>query len=1413
MSTTDLRLFIEERLREFDPTIDLSEGSPAQMYIVEPLLERFRTDPFEMDIEAYITELLQQTYPDVNFNEGSGIRDLLVKPAALLLDPISREVQIIKRSQSLAYPDLLSSAEADALVANLFISRATGSVASGKVRLYFAAPVPVSIGIINIAYTASGLRFIPTSAQSISAEAMLFNQDGGLYYFDVNYIAEAPGSAYNIKAGEIVGIEHINNAVRVTNLEPFEFGVDEETTEELISRAEMSVTERSLVTARGVYARLKETFPELKYVQVVGFSDPEMQRDIITGGDLGDILLAGNDGYTDPASDGGATTQYLSTRYSDFGSLFANRGPVYGYYLTSSSRFKGKDGEIRPAHPDHIIIGSISFTPEDVGRTITLMGAASANNGQFRIAAIVSEHEVALDNGSVPFAGVPESSITWVFDRPNPDMKVVEVINSKQLKVDGHLPSNVEQIIWAIRKKELTLSSIPGGIVTENSTELSIPPDTIHIGGCTDFYVRGAGVEQARLEIDSISSESHILTGVGLSVDTATYPSFVRQLGIDFRSSGVKPGQMLIIESGANAGIYSIIRVGEEPGSTGSDGTYLQVYPRLQTTESGMRYRIVDKILVDLIEPKTVRGEGSDAQTLQLSKIVTTSSAVDFGALGVEAGDILELLGGQNKGVYVIEGVSGLGNRYLILTSELSASESGVKWRVYKRHAGISKPLVRIESIDVLDSSGQLTGDKIPYAGVVDIRSFSFSNAGEGVKVEVNDAVTGIVGQVDLNSLSYPLGNCSLQISVNGGAGITIDLSGAGSISEIIQRINSAVPNIADVLVQDAQAHLVLRSLDRWLKVISGSNILGLADGEDNRQIKSASVSDWLSEEYRLLTREDAVYIKSGENIGLLHLVAVEQNRILAVMIDEQSGTLRFLRPDTNVQLAVGSRSYGKARLYFLEPTSFEVRGAWRPALKNTTDFPANRAIFSDGLGDIVQDEEQITYFTAEVNGAKLRFIPDPELGYQVIPYAGAAVPNNLTTNGNICISESSPAGNLGKNSRSGSINFFTKEIKAGDIVEITYQPIQSLNPIDVDQLKGKTISLSLGNTVSKTLMFPNTISSEQDVVDEINRFFGSTIAYKETINSVVYLRLEADLDILVVGGTALSVLGITPGVNNSSPNRANGPYTISYVGDVNQKELADRFTVNTMLQAAQAQHFKIHRPGVQRIHATAMKAQMEMGLYYMDVELVSEGPGDQWNIDAGLRLSAENYISDGYRLVTSDSNLTFSMYEKTKLELSRKILPAGASDDPAVALSLWGQNIQINYDRAPIVLEVQNFASSDLDRVVTANVIVRHLLPHYVRMTIYYLGGSDSDVVRDDLIAHINSLGPDDRIEVSDIQNIIYRRGASYVRNPIDIIAVVHLPDRSVVVERSNDYVTRGRLATFFPEDILVYRETPRAL
>ena len=160
-------------------------------------------------------------------------------------------------------------------------------------------------------------------------------------------------------------------------------------------------------------------------------------------------------------------------------------------------------------------------------------------------------------------------------------------------------------------------------------------------------------------------------------------------------------------------------------------------------------------------------------------------------------------------------------------------------------------------------------------------------------------------------------------------------------------------------------------------------------------------------------------------------------------------------------------------------------------------------------------------------------------------------------------------------------------------------------------------------------------------------------------------------------------------------------------------------------------------------------------------------------------------------------------------MHVSRRILTPGSTDSPENMTQVSKQNLQVNYERSDLVEQVQRFANAELDRVLCASIMVRHLIPHFVQFELTYQGGSKASVVEEDVDDYISGLLPEEVLEASAIGEMPRRRGAQRVEMPITLIGVVHGVDRKVQIDRSQDAISRGRLATFIADVITITRQT----
>lgn len=1356
MAVRDIEAFMRERGLLYDGNLDVNPGSPFDVQVIQPLIRRLGTDPFTVDLTTFISDRMRQAFPDIANQDDDAITDLLNKPATLLWDPVVREIIRVRQNLSFSDPTRMTVDEADALGANFFSTRKTGQYSRGPGRILFQNAQNVSISPANFFTAKGGLHFFPTETQSIRLEEMLLNiTEDGLYYFDVNLIAEQPGSSYNIEPNSLISVANVPSATRVTNTRRFSRGNNEENAQSFISRVKQELGERSLVTLRGIAAKIVNNFPEVNRLNVVGFNDPEMERDVIKGGGLGSILASGVDGLVLADGEGAARSRRFYEVGQDFVSLFGTTGPTSGWVLTVFDAF-----------------------------------GASADVQELNVIRVVGTQQLDVE-------------------------EQVMVVGSSGLR-------------WTLRRRELTLSNIPGGILLPNRDDgtVVVPDDEVHVGGMYDTFIRGTDFSEEVFTIDNVTDDEPLLSGVealkdavsgvdGFTLDDyGTTPSSGLLAQLD---EAVRFGYSLQIQDGPNAGTYRIV----DTQLTGSGQAFLATDPVPTVADAvGRRWRLFDVINVDLLNPRETRIEGTDLVTLQNSDVVTVPTGTDFITLGVSKDDVFELLAGADAGTYTVL-ADPTSPTQVQLDTVLSTTGSSLSYRIYRGNQGgaLVPPFVRVTKVELLDSSGQPVGTEVPYARPVDVQTRAFQNPSRGIKYDYKDVRLGLVSEA-VTTFAYAAGQ-TLVVWVEG-----------ASPDQRTLTLTQTSPDVATAVADINAQMLAVYGIPEATQVVGGnrlgfrpvgaSGFVAIVGGTakaaifgsgtelyttgDIRSDDVDSLGGWdaLDPPLDLVQGLDVVQPVDGNNVGFYaspftvnYLNAAKWASSVtassALLIGEllNNDTLNYLpvqtfSPESRRRVQFGARSLGSARVFFLEPTSFEVD--------------------ADAL------------FTLETDVGALSFIPDPTLDHQRIP----ALPSNDVPQDGQCTES-------GTTFTSASQDFVLSGIQPGDKLSIETQYVEATIVLadPVQNLVGETLVFSFDGEEDRTVIFlrddaslseANREVTRDGVVTQINDSVGEEVCELTGSNTIRFITAKT----LVIrqSGSANSVIlgtvaGTTPAVDftvqdvpNDSPFE--GLYDITDVSTTSL-EVSPAFPPSNPPYPSTVtnQAFRVYRTGVQRISTSEMSEnEAEAGLYYFDVELVSQGTGDQYNIGADEQLTIEGFRSDGYYLTTDEEILAFSSEERPKLVLSRSILEDGVDDDPRNATQLTGENIQVSYDRSGLVSDVQSFLSSETERVVCSNPLSRHLTPMFVRLDLLYQGGSAEDVVLEDIDEYIVDLAPIDTMDSSDIQKLVSDRGATYIQNPLDLIGVVHRNDRSIWITRSQDQLTVGRLTSFIPDLINVTRD-----
>jgi len=1344
MSILDLQAFLQERLAQYDSNIDTSSGSQADTVVIQPLLRRLGPDPFAVDVRAFLLDRLTQEFPDLATRDGDALTDLLVKPTELFLDPVVRENQRVRNNLSFRDPATLTVDEAEALGANFFSPRQTGKYATGVARVYFAQPQNKSISPANVCVSRSGLSFFPTSVQSISVDEMLFNVEGDLYYFDVNVIAEQAGDQYNIEPGELAQIRGIDSATRVTNKGRFKNGLAAETAVDYINRVQQELTERSLVTKRGIVAQLMRNFPEMTRLNVVGFNDPEMHRDVIEGGGLGAVVAAGMHG--------------LSTNDGE------NKPKTRRFQVDT-----GLDGPIDFT----ALMGPPGFDLSSRKYTITLHGT---------------------------FLGAPTAR----------DFVVKYVVNANTLDfVDQDLPLVQTGIVWTFRKSELTLSKIPGGILFPDSPNgtVTIPDGTIHVGGTADTYVRGTVLDANSVVINNVVDDSPVLSGV-LGVSDGLGGIVLQDLVLfPFAGANYNSGDATYqaidtaanklytfqIEDGPAAGIYRL-QGALQPGNLSGNPKFT-VYPPFPAAVGPFRWRLLDIIDIDFVEPKETRISGNDLQTFQASATVTTASGVNFDQFGTAIGDVLRISSGPDVGDYTVTAVTPFPSfSQLVLDRPVPHTTSSLIYSVFKpnKGGGVVRPFVRITSINLLDSSGQPVGSNIPYAKTLGGYSFAFSNPAHGIKVDVTDTLLGVVG-LKMPNVGVFVSGKTLALRFIGFPDFFITFAGVDPISpaSVVSQINAIIaPSTGPAAVLLPGNRLGIIPVNGKVQVVGDTNpvtsaipalfgdggFLGSIIYLDSTMARAEEIdtaANFFVDNVRppIDLTFDVFQVLDGKQVGFYTMAGVNPypgttlaSPIVGLTYPKAISANHDFAPEVFVHAEIGARSLGKSRLYFLEPTTIEVTG------------------------------ETIFEATNPDTGSVLRYIPDPTIEAQHIP----ALPAGPKPHDGF-----SDATGL----NSTTTDFINKQIKPGlDVLIIDYVPIVgSIGLLDpVANLAFTTLILSFDNSNDRVITFvhdsnaiPLTDVTRAGVVAQINSNIGKTIVSLDGAN-----RLRFDPEVLLIirgSGSANALLGLpATDVNNASPHA--GRYQITSIVNPNKVTLSPPVPLVPAFVASQ--QFKVVRPGSQRIGATQMSSNTgPAGLYYWDVELVSQGAGDVYNLDNNVYMQPSNYSSDGYYLTTDDQDLVFSPVERVHLHISRTINEIGTDDDPTNATQVSGQNIQVNYEYSALTGSINSFLLAETERVICASPLARHLTPHFIRFDLQYSGGPKVADVKPAIETLIQATFPEQQLEVSDITTILAQRGTESIQNPVTLYGVIHNIDRTITLEKSEDRINLGRLAAFIPD------------
>jgi len=174
------------------------------------------------------------------------------------------------------------------VLSNFRLTRKTGLYASGAVTIILSSNTTTVIPT-GAEFTANSLTFVTpqsylgsttnTSTGSTTV-VQIYSLGNDLYGMDIELTAAEKGSEYQLSQGTTLQMTSPpTNFVSATTKSDFSMGSADETNTEMIQRLANGISGRTLATRAHVKALVTDMFPNVIYGSVIGFGEPEMQRD------------------------------------------------------------------------------------------------------------------------------------------------------------------------------------------------------------------------------------------------------------------------------------------------------------------------------------------------------------------------------------------------------------------------------------------------------------------------------------------------------------------------------------------------------------------------------------------------------------------------------------------------------------------------------------------------------------------------------------------------------------------------------------------------------------------------------------------------------------------------------------------------------------------------------------------------------------------------------------------------------------------------------------------------------------------------------------------------------------------------------------------------------------------------------
>lgn len=253
----------------------------ADLYSIIPGLQPSAQELLEAELLA--KQILEAKFPDLDLREGTGLRDLVLRPSALLFALCKKANDYYFTQYTLkGVSDVTPSDIVDGILSNWFLTRNLGIKAIINARLYFARKKNISVSSDVYFSTDNINKFYPTASISFTADAAIYDSYSDEYYVDIDLVAESEGSQYNLGSGSLLYFSNFDPYFLRAEINYLKSeSIDSETNAQFINRAQSAISTRNLINVPSVDSNIRQQFNFIKKLVTIGMGQPEMIRDQI----------------------------------------------------------------------------------------------------------------------------------------------------------------------------------------------------------------------------------------------------------------------------------------------------------------------------------------------------------------------------------------------------------------------------------------------------------------------------------------------------------------------------------------------------------------------------------------------------------------------------------------------------------------------------------------------------------------------------------------------------------------------------------------------------------------------------------------------------------------------------------------------------------------------------------------------------------------------------------------------------------------------------------------------------------------------------------------------------------------------------------------------------------------------------